>query len=128
MANNRRVLIVEDDPGTSGLLVQIVRRAGYEPALARSGREALSDLDRAGADLVLLDLMMKEMDGWTLLDILRADSRFAALPVLIISARHPREDPTRVEAYADKYDAYFVKPFEVDELVATMGRILDECG
>ncbi|MEJ2211788.1 MAG: response regulator [Anaerolineae bacterium] len=128
MANNRRVLIVEDDPGTSGLLVQIVRRAGYEPALARSGREALRDLDQSGADLLLLDLMMKEMDGWTLLDIIRADSRFPSLPVIIISARHPREDPTRVEAYADKYDAYLVKPFEVDELVATMGRLLDACG
>ena len=128
MANNRRVLIVEDDPGTSGLLMQIVRRAGYEPALARSGREALRDLDQSGADLLLLDLMMKEMDGWTLLDILRADSRFPTLPVIIISARHPREDPTRVEAYADKYDAYLVKPFEVDELVATMGRLLDACG
>ena len=128
MANNRRVLIVEDDPGTSGLLVQIVRRAGYEPALARSGREALRDLDQSGADLLLLDLMMKEMDGWTLLDIIRADSRFPSLPVIIISARHPREDPTRVEAYADKYDAYLVKPFEVDELVATMGRILSDRG
>jgi two-component system OmpR family response regulator len=128
MANIRRVLIVEDDPGTSGLLLQIVRRAGYEPALARSGREALRDLDQSGADLLLLDLMMKEMDGWTLLDIVRGDSRFASVPVIIISARHPREDPTRVEAYADKYDAYFVKPFEVDELVATMGRILSDRG
>ena len=128
MANIRRVLIVEDDPGTSGLLLQIVRRAGYEPALARSGREALRDLDQSGADPLLLDLMMKEMDGWTLLDIVRGDSRFASVPVIIISARHPREDPTRVEAYADKYDAYFVKPFEVDELVATMGRILSDRG
>jgi DNA-binding response OmpR family regulator len=128
MANKRRVLIVEDDPGTSGLLMQIVRRAGYEPALARSGREALDELDRDGADLLLLDLMMKEMDGWTLLDLVRNDSRFATLPILIISARHPREDPKRVEAYADQYDAYFVKPFEVNELVATMAQILDASG
>ena len=128
MANKRRVLIVEDDPGTSGLLMQIVRRVGYEPALARSGREALDELDRDGADLLLLDLMMKEMDGWTLLDLIRNDSRFATLPTLIISARHPREDPKRVEAYADKYNAYFVKPFEVDELVATMAQILDTSG
>ena len=128
MANKRRVLIVEDDPGTSGLLMQIVRRVGYEPALAHSGREALDELDRDGADLLLLDLMMKEMDGWTLLDLIRNDSRFATLPTLIISARHPREDPKRVEAYADKYNAYFVKPFEVDELVATMAQILDTSG
>jgi len=128
MANNRRVLIVEDDPGTSGLLLQIVRRAGYEPVLTRSGREALAQLDQDGADLLLLDLMMKEMDGWTLLDLIRTDSRFTTLPVIIISARHPREDPTRMAAYAGKYDAYFVKPFELNELVATMGRILDAGG
>lgn len=125
MADKRRVLIVEDDPGTSGLLLQIVRRAGYEPALARSGPQALHELDRAGADLLLLDLMMKGMDGWAVLDSVRSDDRFASLPVLIISARHPREDPTRVEAYADKYDGYFVKPFELNELVAAMARFLD---
>lgn len=128
MASNRRVLIVEDDPGTSGLLLQIVRRAGYEPVLARSGKEALRHLEQAGADLLLLDLMMKEMDGWTLLDIVRGDARFATLPAVIISARHPREDPARVEAYADRYEAYLVKPFEVDELVSVMGRILADRG
>lgn len=125
MANNRRVLIVEDDSGTSALIVQIVRRAGYEPILARSGPEALRLLAEASADLLLLDLMMKEMDGWTLLDMIRADPKFATLPAIIISARHPREDPIRVATYADKYDAYFVKPFEVDKLMATMAEILD---
>ncbi|MGD8624916.1 MAG: response regulator [Anaerolineae bacterium] len=125
MAPKHRVLIVEDNPGTIALLTQIVRRAGHDPVLARGGKEALQCLEGSQVDLILLDLMMRDMDGWTLLDIIRADERFQGLPVCIVSARHPREDPDRVKAYAHKIQAYFVKPFELDELVAKMKEILE---
>ncbi len=125
MAQKRRVLVVEDDPGTIDLLGQIVERAGYRPVLARSGRQALRLLQERGVDLVLLDLMMKEMDGWTLLESIKADERFSGLPVLIISAKHPREDPKRTKAHADMFEDYFVKPFEVDKLVARMAEFLE---
>lgn len=125
MTDNRRVLIVEDDPGTIRLLNQIVKRAGYEPLLARNGREGLAVLQDEGADLLLLDLMMRDIDGWTLLETIKADPRFATLPVLIVSARHPREDPIRVEAHAGMFVDYLVKPFEVDQLVARIGQVLD---
>ena len=125
MAPKHRVLIVEDNPGTSALLIQIVRRAGYDSVLAEGGNEALECLEAGRVDLILLDLMMRGMDGWTLLDIIREDKRFQKLPVCIVSARHPREDPDQVEAYADKIQAYFVKPFELDQLVAKMKEILE---
>ncbi|MBN1657700.1 MAG: response regulator [Anaerolineae bacterium] len=125
MTVNHHVLIVEDDPGTSHLLTQIVRRAGYEAVLARNGHEALAYLDGHPTHLLLLDLMMRGMDGWTLLTRIRADERLAHLPVVIVTAVHPREQPARLAEYKGMYEAYFVKPFEVDKLVETIERLLN---
>jgi DNA-binding response OmpR family regulator len=124
MAYDRRVLIIEDTPSTIDLLEQIVMRAGYTPVLARRGGEGLRILRQEGVDLVLLDLIMRDMDGWTFLETVRADRRFARLPVFIISARHPREDPKRMETHGGMFQAYFVKPFDVEELVTKLAEML----
>ncbi len=124
MAQRHRILIIEDDPGTLNLLEQIVRRAGYEPYLARGAQEGLERLRKDGADLLLLDLMMRNMDGWTLLERIKADDHLRQVPVIIISARHPREDPVRTEAHAGMFEGYLVKPFEVNVLLARIGEIL----
>jgi CheY-like chemotaxis protein len=126
MTPKKRVLIVEDDPGTINLLHQIVARSGYEPMPARGGWEALHLLQEQGADLVLLDLMMKGMDGWALLESIKTDDRYGPVPVIIISARHPVEDPQQVEAHAGEFEAYLTKPFEVDILVAKMAQLLGD--
>jgi DNA-binding response OmpR family regulator len=122
--DKRRILIVEDDLGTIHLLEQIVRRAGYQPVLARGGEEGLRLLREEGADLILLDLMMRGVDGWTLLESIKTDARFSPIPVIIISAKHPREDPTRTSTHADMFEDYLTKPFEVDELVARLQELL----
>jgi two-component system OmpR family response regulator len=124
MTDLRRVLVVEDDPGTLNLLSQVVQRAGYRSIAARGGKEGWRLLQEHGADLILMDLMMRDLDGWTLLEIIRGDERFSTVPVIIVSARHPREDPARTESYAPMYEEYLVKPFEVDELVAKLAQIL----
>jgi DNA-binding response OmpR family regulator len=124
MAPHHRVLIVEDDIGTLNLLDQIVQRAGYETILARGGREGLDLLRQNGADLVLLDLMMKDVDGWALLETVKADDHLGQIPVIIISAKHPAEDPERVEAHAGMFEEYLVKPFQVDALVARLAQLL----
>ncbi len=124
MAQKHRILIVEDDPGTLNLLEQIVRRAGYEPCLARGAQEGLDRLQQDGADLLLLDLMMRNMDGWSLLEKIKADDLLRQIPVIIISARHPKEDPERTEAHAGMFEGYLVKPFEVNALIAKIGEIL----
>lgn len=124
MAQRHRILIIEDDPGTLNLLEQIVRRAGYEPCLAREAQEGLERLRKEGADLLLLDLMMKNMDGWTLLEAIKADDHLRQVPVIIVSARHPKEDPVRTEAHVGMFEGYLVKPFEVNALIAKIREIL----
>jgi DNA-binding response OmpR family regulator len=124
MISKKRVLIVEDDSDTMNLLEQIVTRSGYEPILARGGWEALHLLQEQGEDLVLLDLMMKGMDGWALLDSIKSDAKLDPVPVIIISAKHPVEQPRQVENHAGEFEVYLLKPFEVDELVAKMAQLL----
>jgi len=119
-----RILIIEDHQSTLDLLDQIVKRGGYEPILARGGQEGLRLLRENGADLVLLDLMMKNMDGWTLLDTIKADHRLCTVPVIIISAKHPVEDPRQVEVHAGMFEEYLTKPFHLSELLARIAEIL----
>jgi CheY-like chemotaxis protein len=68
--------------------------------------------------------MMKDMDGWTLLEALRSDESLGPMPVIIVSAKHPQEDPTRTHAHAGQFQAYLVKPFEVNELVTQIAALL----
>lgn len=125
MTDKRRVLIVEDDPGTIHLIAQIVARSGYEPILARGAREGLNLLRQSNIELILLDLMMRDMDGWSLLETIKTNPDLTPIPVIIVSARHPREDPVQTEAHAGMFEDYLVKPFEVDELVARLSNILE---
>ena len=68
--------------------------------------------------------MMREMDGWDLLETIKADARLAPLPLIIVSARHPQEDPERTQAHAGMFVDYLVKPFEVDRLIARIQDVL----
>ena len=121
MAQTRRVLIIEDDPGTLNLLTHIVERAGYEAIPARRGREGLSLLREIGADLILLDLMLRDVSGWSVLKTVKAHPRWGTVPVVIVSAKAPPKE----DAYAGLYADYFIKPFDVDGLVLRIGEIMN---
>lgn len=121
MAQPRRVLIIEDEPSTLNLLAHIVRQAGYEPVLAKRGREGLRLLRELGADLILLDLMLRDVDGWSVLLTIKADHRMRTVPVVIVSARAP----LKMDPYTSLYADYIIKPFDVDGLVLRIGEILE---
>ncbi|MGD8795012.1 MAG: response regulator [Anaerolineae bacterium] len=126
MGDKRRILIVEDEPGTLQLMCHIVGRAGYEPISAAGGHEALELLEQDGADLILLDLMMKGLDGWRVLDVVKQSPELRAIPVIIVSARAPSEQLLTLEAHAGMFEDYFIKPFHVDDLVARIGEVLEK--
>ncbi len=128
MVATARILIVEDNPGTMNLLEQVVLRAGYAPVLARGGQEALDLLQDEGADLVLLDIMMRDVDGWTVLRSLKTDERLCRVPVIIVSAVAPSEHELLVAAHDGMYEDYFLKPFEIGELVSRIGEVLADSG
>lgn len=85
MAKPKTVLVVEDEPITREGLNAVLRRAGYEVVLAANGEEALSSIRRLPPDLILLDMLMPIMDGWRLLQLLKAEIS-TPIPIIVVTA------------------------------------------
>ncbi|HIS07682.1 MAG TPA: response regulator transcription factor [Candidatus Choladocola avistercoris] len=115
-----RILLTDDDRGLLEMLLSIFRRAGYHDLLtASSGLEALRLWREEQPDLVILDVMMPGMDGFSVLREIRRASR---VPVLMLTARGEAED--RIEGLENGADDYLPKPFLPKELLLRAGAIL----
>lgn len=125
MTSTKRVMIIEDDLDMIELLSLILRRGGYEPIAAVGGQNGMRLLQQAGADLILLDLMMDDMNGWEVLRTIKAKETLRDIPVLIVSARHQLEDPQNTAQHAGMFTGYLVKPFIVNDLIAQIRESLE---
>src|SRR5215831_11469057 len=114
-----KVLVVDDDAHIRELVRIFLEREGLDVYEASNGREALTMLQRVRADLVILDVMMPNMDGWELCRRLRQSGD---LPLLILTAKG--ETSQKVKGFQLGTDDYLVKPFEPAELVARVKALL----
>jgi two-component system KDP operon response regulator KdpE len=113
------ILLVDDDLMLLSVLSRRVGRAGFEVRTARSGTEALSQLEKAWPALLVVDLMMPRMDGF---ELCRRVKQIADLPIIVLSAVDESEAKvSALELYAEDY---VTKPFDPDELVARIHRVL----
>lgn len=119
----RRLLIVDDDPALLHAVADCLRADGYEVTTARSGAEALSRLAASLPDLVISDIRMPRMDGYTLARHIRNSPRSALIPVIFLTAKDQKAD--RIDGLRAGVDAYLVKPFEPDELLVVIANILN---
>jgi CheY-like chemotaxis protein len=116
--DGRRILLAEDDVRNVFALINVLEPLGATVEIARNGREALERLRAPDADidLVLMDIMMPEMDGFAAMREIRGDPRIARVPIIALTANAMPEDRVRcLEAGADDYIA---KPIEVERLVS----------
>ena len=118
-----RVLVVEDEESFSEPLSYMLRREGFEVAVAATGPDALSQFDRSGADLVLLDLMLPGLSGTEVCRTLRQRSN---VPVIMLTARDAEID--KVVGLELGADDYVTKPFSSRELVARIRAVLRRRG
>ncbi|MEQ9323251.1 MAG: response regulator, partial [Polyangiaceae bacterium] len=119
----RQVLVVDDSELTRDILVNLVSRLGYEVIEAVDGQDALRRLGEGPVDLILTDLEMPVLDGFELLDQVRASPHLRELPVVVCSTRGSDEDKRRAADLGA--DAYVVKSrFDQDELDRTLGRLM----
>ncbi len=116
----RSILVVEDDPNLATGLCDSLEFEGFKVAHARSGKDAISQFQRSRPDCIILDLMLPDINGFTVCeDVRRLDTR---VPILILSARSQEADKIRgLDAGADDY---VTKPFSVGELVARVRAML----
>jgi signal transduction histidine kinase/CheY-like chemotaxis protein/HAMP domain-containing protein len=111
------LLVVEDDPVFAGLISEVARRQGFEPLVAHSGEHAFALIDQRTPDAITLDLGLPDVDGWVLLDRLRADHRTRYTPIQIISGS---ESAMSVRGVQGK----LLKPASPQDLTAAVASLL----
>ena len=114
-----RVLVVEDEDSFSDALSFMLRKEGFEVSVAATGTQALTEFDRTGADIVLLDLMLPEMSGTEVCRQLRAKTN---VPIIMVTARDAEID--KVVGLEIGADDYVTKPYSPRELVARIRAVL----
>lgn len=124
VGNHRRLLLIDDDPNLILLVKDYLEFRGYEVVTAENGREALEVLEHDLPDMIICDVMMPEMDGYSLVKHVREDPRTSWIPVLFLSAKGQSQD--RVKGLNTGADVYMVKPFEPEELVAQVESSLKQ--
>lgn len=114
-----RILVVEDDRDLGKILCDALEEEGFSVDLAADGRQGLGKAESRDYDAVVLDIMLPGLDGWTVLDRLRAGKR---TPVLILTARDAL--PDKVRGLNLGADDYLTKPFALEELFARLRALL----
>jgi signal transduction histidine kinase/DNA-binding response OmpR family regulator len=121
--NNQRMLIVEDNSDLATFISSIFR-ADYSITTARNGREGLQRAIEKQPDIIISDVMMPEVDGFTMLTKLREDERINHIPVVMLTARNEAE--SRLKGFRFGVDDYLAKPFSTEELRARVGNLVEQ--
>jgi len=124
LKDNKKLLLIDDDPNLILLVKDYLEFRGYNVDTAENGREALEVLDSLIPDMIICDVMMPEMDGYTLVKHIREEAVTNRIPVLFLSAKGQSQD--RVKGLNEGADVYMSKPFEPEELVAQVESSLKQ--
>jgi DNA-binding response OmpR family regulator len=116
-----RILVVDDDPNIRELLMQELTEVGYQVELAADGREALRAVRRDRPDLILLDVMMPEMNGFDVAAVLKNDPQTMDIPIVILSIVQDRDRGFRLGV-----DRYLTKPIDTDVLFREVGALIEQ--
>jgi two-component system alkaline phosphatase synthesis response regulator PhoP len=118
----QKILVVDDDRQIARLVTSYLQQAGYDVNTAYDGETALAQVHRDRPDLLILDLMLPDRDGWDVTRAIRADQTTADLPVIMLTARV--EDTDKIVGLELGADDYVTKPFNPREVVARVRAVL----
>jgi DNA-binding response OmpR family regulator len=119
----KRVVCIEDEPEMIDLVRLILGRKGFYVIGANGGIEGLETVRREKPDLILLDLMMPDMDGWEVYQQIKADAALREIPVIVVTAKAQSIDKV-LGLHIAKVDDYITKPFGPQELLESVEKIL----
>ena len=120
---NPNILVVDDDADTRQLMRMLLVREGYDVTLAADGRLALKMLEQSVPDLILSDVMMPDLDGFSLLQQVRSNPATRELPVILLTAKTTLNDVC--EGLGLGADDYLIKPFQKTDLLARIRTKID---
>jgi two-component system, OmpR family, response regulator VicR len=119
------ILCIEDEQEMIDLIRLILSRHGFDVRGATGGKEGLEIIHKDHPDLILLDLMMPEMDGWEVYQQMKADETIKNIPVIIVTAKAQSIDKV-LGLHIAKVDDYISKPFSPQELLSSIESVLDK--
>jgi two-component system response regulator VicR len=123
----KRILCIEDEPEMIDLIRLILGRRGFHVSGASGGQAGLEAVRSEQPDLVLLDLMMPDMDGWEVYQQMKADENTRHIPVIVVTAKAQSIDKV-LGLHIAKVDDYIAKPFSPQELLNSVEKTLSQKG
>ena len=121
----RHIVYVEDDEEMIELVKLILERKGYTVSGASGGKEGWEIIKSELPDLVLLDLMMPDVDGWEVFQMMRDDKTTSEIPVIVITAKAQNIDKV-LGLHIAKVEDYITKPFKPEDLVESVEKFLEK--
>lgn len=122
--NKKRILLVDDEVDLAEMVKLRLEANGYEVLLAYDGQEALDKARKEKPDLIILDLMLPKMDGFKVCGLLKNDSRYAKIPIIMFSARAQEESKKLGKELGA--EAYITKPFEPQVLLSKIKELINK--
>jgi len=121
----KHILCIEDEPEMIDLIRLILGRRGFKVSGAAGGKAGLQAVRDELPDLVLLDLMMPDMDGWEVYQQMKAEEQTRLIPVIVVTARAQSIDKV-LGIHIAKVDDYIAKPFSPQELLTSVEKVLGQ--
>ena len=121
----KQILCIEDEPEMIDLIRLILGRRGFQVSGATGGQAGLQAVREQHPDLVLLDLMMPDMDGWEVYQQMKADEATRHIPVIVVTAKAQSIDKV-LGLHIAKVDDYIAKPFSPQELLTSVEKTLSQ--
>jgi DNA-binding response OmpR family regulator len=118
----KKILIVDDEPNIVMSLEYAFQKQGYQVFIARDGSEALVIMEREVPDLVILDIMMPQVDGYQTIEIIKKNPAFAKVKIIFLSAKSKATDIEKGLGLGA--DLYFTKPFSVKKLITAVDHLI----
>ena len=118
----KHILCIEDEPEMIDLIRLILGRRGFDVIGAAGGKEGLEKVRKNPPDLVLLDLMMPDMDGWEVYQQIKADEKTKDIPVIVVTAKAQSIDKV-LGLHIAKVDDYIAKPFSPQDLLNSVDKV-----
>ena len=120
----KKILVVDDDEGATDLLKTVLTVNNYLPIIVNNSSETIQAAKSSSPDLILLDLMMPEPDGFKVCRMLREDPDFKSIPIVIVTALDDTD--SMIVAFGAGADKYITKPYPVDELITIIEDLLQQ--
>jgi two-component system alkaline phosphatase synthesis response regulator PhoP len=128
MSEKKRVLVVDDEPDFAGIVQQNLEKEGFEVEVAYDGEEGLEKVKANPPDAIVLDVMMPGKDGYQVCSELKADERYAGIPVILLTAVASHVTSTRYthrDGMSTEADDYLAKPASAQQITESIKGLLD---